>query len=157
MNTKFAPYDDRDIWDLDEDEVFDCFHHWLWKSLSDQELKEFEQSYKFMKLTLHWHLNMLSDDIYYADFIIDYAANVFLDDRVWEDASLSYHAKSYELAKLIYLDEGLKEYIERMLSRSGDSDDFAPSSGKRQYLKEALHYARNFHPDYLPEHLLDRS
>ncbi len=156
MNTKFAPYDDRDIWDLDEDEVFECFHHWLWKSLTDQELKEFEQSYKFMKLALHWHLNMLSDDIYYADFIIDYAANVFLDDRVWEDASLSYHAKSYELAKIMYLDKGLKKYVERIVDGSHQLYDIQLSSAKRVYLKEALGYAKNFHPGYLPEHLLTR-
>jgi hypothetical protein len=150
LTTKFSPYEDQNIWDLDEDQVFECFEYWLEKALHDQELEDFRASYQCMLFVLHWYINMTPDDIFYADFVLFHSAWIYLDDEVF----MTDCAKPYELAKLIYVDEVLKKYLESILNDQIQPYGLQLTSSKRLYLKHALHYAKNFHPNYLPEHLL---
>jgi hypothetical protein len=151
LKTKFAPYEDQNIWDLDEDQVFDCFTYWLEKSLHDQKIEECEVSYQYMSFVLHWYLNMIGDDFYHVDFVLFHSAWIYLDDEDFMTDS----AKHYELAKIIYLDEELKKYIESILSDKVKPYGLELSTSKRLYLEKALDYAKNFHPNYLPEDLFE--
>lgn len=151
LKTKFAPYEDQNIWDLDEDQVFDCFTYWLEKALLDQKIEECGASYQCMLLVLHWYINMSPDDISYVDFVLFHSAWIYKDDQDFMTLS----AKHYELAKIIYVDEALKNYIEAILSEKTKPYLLQLSSPKRLYLENALHYAKNFHPNYLPEHLFE--
>lgn len=152
LKTKFAPYDDQNIWNLDEDEISDCFDYWLEKSLKGQDLEEFSSSYQCMLFVLHWYINMILDDISYVDFVLFYSSWIYEKEEIF----IADCAKPYELAKLIYVDQNLKKYIDSIVKDEIQPYGLHLTPTKRTYLKEALHYAKNFHPNYLPEHLLER-
>lgn len=143
-------------------EVLDQIEEWLSIALDGQEVEDFQPAYNYLIILVRFylaHLNCSELDVHFILNRVIYLHGDELDELDALEEGDSIHlpiCESFKLAKLLYIDADLKNHIEGIVNLEALPCGCSITPNKLQFLKSSLHYAKNFHPNYLPEHLLER-
>jgi hypothetical protein len=141
---------------MNSDAMYDRVLDYLELSLEGQEIENFKPAYDGAKALGNFYLFAVGSQQGFEMFVLDAVVRIYEDDCDEEGGCLSPICPPFKLAKLIYVDEDLKSVVEHFLD-TGSFDCGCPiAPNKLQFLKSSLSYAKNFHPNYLPEYLLER-
>lgn len=137
------------------DTTYDRIFDWLGLALEAQEIENFKPAYDGLKcLTLFFFIET-EQNVSCEQFVLDVVVRIYDKDGDEDEDYLNPICPPFNLAKLIHIDNDLKIYVESILNSGVNPCGHPVSPKKLLYLNEALQHAKNFHPNYLPEHLLE--
>lgn len=131
---------------------------WLRHALEADDIQKTKAASAYVKTLILFYLNEMEFSMTYEEFILDTVARVYDED--YEDEEESYQISdptypAWEFGKIVHLDEGLQTHIGALVNQGQTLCGQTIAPTKIQYLRETLHYAKNFHPNYFPEQLLE--
>lgn len=128
------------------DRIFDC----LGSALEESEIDSFKPAYDIFKWKAMFYFIETDQKVTCEQFVLDVVARVYEEDG--DEDYLNPICQPFDLGKLIHIDDDLREFVESIVMVGQTPCGHLVKPMKLQYLREALHYAKNFHPNYLPEH-----
>lgn len=135
------------------DSLFESILDCLDRALEGQGVEDFEPIFQDFKSLAQIFLIEDSDGCSTDSFVLELVARIYHEDGDEDEPHFNPICPPFKLGKLLYADVDLKELVEKIL-KSGNIFEHSVTPKKLQFLNEALHCAKNYHPNYLPEHLL---
>jgi hypothetical protein len=139
---------------MNSETTYDRMFDWLGSALEEPEIDSFKPAYDGFKCLALFYFIETDQNVTYEQFVLDVVARVYEEDG--DEDYLNPICQPFDLGKLIYIDDDLKEFVESIVKVGQTPCGHLVKPMKLQYLCEALHYAMNFHSNYFPEHLLER-